>query len=309
MKKLVRLTGYFLVMLSLLFVISNLVENLDSVPSFPVDARAILGLIGVTAICTIVVAIISFAWLLLIKGGGVSLAAKQAFVLVGRSQIGKYLPGNIFHYAGRIALGRQQGIPIEVIVLSTSVETFLIVATGSALAAAGLLFDNLSSPVPIRHQSTKAIFIILFASIVIAAILFIITKFSLGARNWINSRLSYLHIGRITASVLLYTTVFVLFGLSISLLLNLLWGVDADLRWYQFTWGFAAAWVTGFVTPGAPGGVGIRETILFSLYSHELGEGLAMSLSLTLRAVTIMGDLAAFALAHYLGKISRLGCD
>jgi len=302
MKRAVTLAGYFLVTLSLLFLTINLVKNLNSIPSFTLGSRGILGLVGATAISTITVGILSFAWLIILKGGGVSLAVKQAFVLMGRSQIGKYLPGNVFHYAGRIALGHQQNISMEALVISTSIETFLIMATGAVVAAAGFFLDNPSHAALIGQQSTKVIFTVVFVIVGIAAILLITTKFSLAARNWISSRLPYLHIGRITTSVLLYIAIFILFGLSISLLLNLVWGVDANLHWYQFTWGFAAAWVTGFVTPGAPGGVGIRETIFFGLYSQELGEGLAMGLSLALRVVTIIGDLSAFALAYYLGR-------
>jgi len=33
--------------------------------------------------------------------------------------------------------------------------------------------------------------------------------------------------------------------------------------------GFALAWVLGFIVPGAPGGIGIREVILAGLHMHK----------------------------------------
>lgn len=81
-------------------------------------------------------------------------------------------------------------------------------------------------------------------------------------------------------------------------LLTTLWGLDTNLQWYQLTWGFALAWVLGFIIPGAPGGIGIREVILASLYAQELGQGMAVGLSVVLRVITSLGDLATFALAY-----------
>ncbi|MBV8886430.1 MAG: flippase-like domain-containing protein [Chroococcidiopsidaceae cyanobacterium CP_BM_RX_35] len=300
-KRTISWAGYFLVTLSLLFLTNNLVKNLHSLSSFKVNAKSILSLILATAICTTIVAVLSFAWLILIRGGGVLLGIKQAFVLVGRSQIGKYLPGNVFQYVGRVALGHQQGIPIEAIIFSTGFETFLMIVTGVVIGGGGLFFNHQSIPMTIGNQNIQTFFILFLATIVLASTLFITTNFSSVIRKWINLCLPYIHIGRITAAVILYIVIFSLFGLSLSLLLNLLWGVDT-LHWYQFTWGFAIAWTIGFIMPGAPGGLGIRETVLSYLYSQELGAGLAIGLSLTLRVVTIMGDLAAFGLAYYFGR-------
>ncbi|MBV9387077.1 MAG: hypothetical protein JOZ78_11685 [Chroococcidiopsidaceae cyanobacterium CP_BM_ER_R8_30] len=300
-KKTVSMAGFVLVILSMLFLINNLVRNLNSLSSFRVSARSILSLIIVIAIYTIIVIILSFVWLILIRGGGVYLGIKQAFVLVGQSQIGKYLPGNIFQYVGRVALGHQQGIPIEAIIFSTSVETFLMALTGAVIGGGVFFFNHQSIPVTLKNQSVKIFLIVFFVSIVVVLTLFVITKSLSVVRRWISSCLPYIHVGRMTAAVILYGIIFSLFGLSLSLLLNLLWGVN-KLHWYQLTWGFALAWTIGFITPGAPGGLGIRETVLSYLYSQELGAGLAIGLSLTLRVTTIVGDLAAFGLAHYLER-------
>jgi len=64
------------------------------------------------------------------------------------------------------------------------------------------------------------------------------------------------------------------------------------------------AWVLGFIIPGAPGGIGIREVILAGLYAQELGQGMAVGLSVVLRVITSLGDLATFTLAYWLSTMS-----
>jgi len=96
--------------------------------------------------------------------------------------------------------------------------------------------------------------------------------------------------------------VFIFLGIVISLLLTTLWGINTGMHWYQFTWGFTLAWVLGFVTPGASGGIGIRELVFVGLYGKELGEGLAVGLAVVLRVITSIGDLLTFALAYWLGR-------
>jgi len=68
--------------------------------------------------------------------------------------------------------------------------------------------------------------------------------------------------------------------------------------------GFALAWVLGFIVPGAPGGIGIREVILAGLYAQELGQGIAIGLSVVLRVIPSLGVLVAFGLAYWVGCTS-----
>ncbi|MBE9166033.1 flippase-like domain-containing protein [Pleurocapsales cyanobacterium LEGE 06147] len=305
MKKTISFIGYFFVTVSLLFLASSLVTNFKSIPSFNFNYKAVIGLVVATFFCAGVTAIISVAWQILIRGGDIKIPFKQAYIIIGKSQIGKYLPGNIFHYAGRLILGRQYGIPTEAIILSTGVETLIIAITGLAVAVTGFLFSNIFGDnilFVLSSINLTRIIVVLLITVPVVLILGIAAYFLLPIQGWLKSRLNYFNIGRILVSVLLYTIIFIFFGLSIAFLINFFWAVKTPLHWYQFVWSFAMAWVIGFVTPGAPGGIGIRETILVGLYSQELGEGLAIALSLTLRVVTSLGDLLAFALAYYLER-------
>jgi len=68
---------------------------------------------------------------------------------------------------------------------------------------------------------------------------------------------------------------------------------------------YVTAWLIGYVAPGAPAGIGIREVAVGYLLAGEVGAA-TLSLAVVLgRVVTIIGDLAFFAVAVWLG--SRAG--
>jgi hypothetical protein len=313
-KKVVYLVGYLLVGLSLVFLLRNLVVNLKDIPGFALTYQSVLALAISTILCASTVGILSWAWSLLIRGGNVYLTASQAYVIMAQSQIGRYLPGNIWHYAGRVALGRQYGVSTEATLLSTSMETVIIFGMGLTISATGLIFDEQFFRDVKVDFYTKNLAVLIALSIAlitvigsaIAVVFAVARPIWTSTKSWIRERAPYIHAGRIGVSGLLYVSIFLIFGTVISLLLNLIWQVEVEISWFQFVWSFSIAWVAGFVTPGAPGGIGVREAILVTLYSPVLGEGLALGLSLMLRVLTSLGDLVAFGLAYYLSQTQNL---
>lgn len=70
---------------------------------------------------------------------------------------------------------------------------------------------------------------------------------------------------------------------------------------------FAASWIAGFATPGAPGGIGIRETALIALLTPLCGEATAVAAALELRLVTTLGDLLFFLYTLRLAPLLAAG--
>ena len=52
----------------------------------------------------------------------------------------------------------------------------------------------------------------------------------------------------------------------------------------------ALAWIVGYVVPGAPGGLGLREAVLVLGMSPVVGEAEAMAIALAYRLVTVVAD-------------------
>ena len=53
----------------------------------------------------------------------------------------------------------------------------------------------------------------------------------------------------------------------------------------------AVSWTLGFLTPGAPSGIGVREAVLVFLLSPLVGSAEAIILSILFRLVTVGGDV------------------
>ena len=58
--------------------------------------------------------------------------------------------------------------------------------------------------------------------------------------------------------------------------------------------GYIIAWVLGFIVPGAPGGIGVRELVITLLLGSVVGESMVVTLSVTHRLITIIGDFMAY---------------
>jgi hypothetical protein len=58
---------------------------------------------------------------------------------------------------------------------------------------------------------------------------------------------------------------------------------------------FALAWVVGFVTPGAPGGLGVREGLMLLMLAPVFTAASASVLVIALRVATTLGDVLILA--------------
>jgi hypothetical protein len=302
-KRITSLLGRTVAILSLIFLFFRLGQHIHDIPSLTFNFWGAVSVVLAVMFSITTVVMNAYLWALLLRGGGVLLHLNQAYQIVGKSQIGKYLPGNIFQYLGRITLSRRAGISTEAAVISTGIETGLLAVTAFTLGGAGLWLDRrflegLMEKLGQSRVNMTFPVVMLFIILLITLIILLYPRFL----AWIRPKMVYLNPRRVIKVVLLCLMVFIIHGIFISLLLSTLWGIETELSWYQFTWGFALAWVLGFITPGAPGGLGIREVMLVGLYGQRLGEGLVISLALVLRAITSLGDLLAFGLAVWLGK-------
>lgn len=54
--------------------------------------------------------------------------------------------------------------------------------------------------------------------------------------------------------------------------------------------------------PGAPGGIGVRDSIIVLGLAITVGEGSALAIALLHRAVSILGDVCTFGVGCYLRR-------
>jgi uncharacterized membrane protein YbhN (UPF0104 family) len=215
---------------------------------------------------------LALAWWQLLRHLGAPAVRLGSIKIYGISQLGKYAPGNIFHIAGRQALGMAAGIPAGILAKSSIWEL-------CSIAIAGVLFLFLILPVLSPDASTIVGVLLFFGSISLVA-------------GYLGSGVGW----RPSYSFILQVLFLMVAGALFVAVLELIAGKDGfrSRDWPIICGAYTVAWLAGFLTPGAPAGVGVREMILLLLLKGLFAETDLLIAVLLGRCVTVAGDLLFF---------------
>jgi hypothetical protein len=238
--------------------------------------------------------LLSSAWRYLL-GAGPSASKRWHHAVYGRTQIAKYLPGNVFHLVGRQVMGRRLGHGQTRLALASLLEAILLL-----LIAAGLCL-----PIVWRSLDPTQLCILLVAGLGLAVI----------AVRWLchhhrelgesahgaGLRAVLSIVGRLLCAGFLYTGFFLVVGAIFWLLafsVSDAGGSSIDLAVSMSV--VALAWLFGFITPGSSAGIGVREAVLIASLESTIGVPASTLIALALRLVSIAGDVMFFALCMML---------
>jgi uncharacterized membrane protein YbhN (UPF0104 family) len=238
-------------------------------------------------------------WKLLLDDHGDKTSTAKVVQVLAISQIGKYLPGNVGQFIGRVGLGKDAGITVGASAGTILVETLwnLAICTGLALSAVVFYIEtNQGSPLldlDLHHLSLA------FLALVVApwVAIHVLNRFF----PRLSRKLSAGHLmaqpsaRSALAAVLIYATNFLVLGSMVHLHSHGIFEVH-DVDGTAIVLLFSAAWIVGYVMPGAPGGLGVREAMIVLLLTPIVGPGVAIGLSVTTRLASVIGDGIAFGL-------------
>lgn len=222
--------------------------------------------------------LLTLAWKEILKHCQILVSFKWAIRTYGISQLAKYIPGNIFHIAGRQALGMASGLSSKGILRSNIFELMLIATAGSTFIWLALSIILPALPLlaglALSLVSIAAIFILLnfFMSNALAQAFMLQTFFLIiSAVIFVSILVLITHNGYIEYSNLLYIgSVYII------------------------------AWLAGLITPGAPAGVGIRELVIIFFLRNIIPESDLLLTVVLGRFVTVTGDVLFYILAHFI---------
>lgn len=298
--------GRGITLICVLFFLKILVKNWQSLPAefFRADVWAVF-LVSIFLYLLTFAMIAGISLILLDKSGNRYIYIKVLCVLL-LSQLAKYLPGNVAHHIGRAAMLNQIGYPFAQAAFALFLEWViaLVVALGLVLAYL-VLADNsfwVVAGVDTSEVSRAALRIILVSLGLIV--------FSFLGSSRLNaldrSDLHLPHLRMLLLVLLLNLVNFLIWG---GIACAFLWTVSEgqSLNYWLLSATFALAWAIGFVTPGAPGGIGVREVVLLSLITPFYGSEIGLFLTIALRLLTVLGDIFAFLIGMFLrGQTSKV---
>lgn len=293
----IRWIGALLALAALVFLALQFKENASQISAGQLEGAwgRVLIAAGGYFLCGFPLGVI---WWLAVRAAGSSEPTFRVCVPVHlASQLGKYLPGNVAHFAARHWMMRKRGAAHVELIAAGLLEA-LVLLIAAAILAAGVIH-----PAAERLLGWDLPAIAQIATIFMAASGAIAAWIIARRRGWIDASVPAPTAALSMLAAVLVSAVFFL-GMSACFIL-----VSATLALTDAVaivpW-VAAAWLLGFVIPGAPGGIGVREFILVLGLAPLVGEAPAVLDAALFRLVTVAGD-ALMALAGLIAmrRVSR----
>ncbi|MCZ6605274.1 MAG: hypothetical protein O7A03_09050 [Alphaproteobacteria bacterium] len=264
--------------------------------------------------------LLTAAWTRILKAK-VEVRFAEQLVVYGTSQIAKYAPGNVFFYLGRHVAGRQLGLSHASLAWAGLVEALGLLLAAGALALAGWGAGWMAGSIGngsgggIAHVLTlsAAIFLMICAGAAVwvglGPLLTAVVRLPL-VRQLPGETLEAVAAAgpgpALVPAYLTHVAFFAVSGTLIWLIAGFVSSLSVGAVFSVISVG-AAAWILGFLVPGASAGIGVREAVLILGLTGLVGAEAAAIVAVAYRAATVGGDLLFFLLAVALRRRRRIG--
>jgi uncharacterized membrane protein YbhN (UPF0104 family) len=224
---------------------------------------------------------------------------KHILYIYLKTVIFKYAPGNVFHFLGRHSLSKSHKLSHETIAFANGIEILLQLFAVSLIIMIGTFFFDISLNLGAYLSLSKTK---IFLAFLLLLFIVLMILFRRKYREIILHRSALLRLLRVLA----YHLVFLL-GSAVVLVAvyAMLFGISFTFSIFvQTIFASSIAWLLGFVVPGAPGGVGIREAILLLLLPSIMivSKEVVLAGALIYRVVTILGE----GLTYFWAKLFKI---
>lgn len=298
MKRIYRPIGLAVGLIATLFCVIYIASSWrDQDLSAYASPQAAAGLSLAIAFYVVGVAVSAEGWRRLLAGVGLHNSWWELTGIVAVTQVGKYLPGNVAHHIGRASLALQRGIGPVPLAVTAGTEMLLLMLASLVVGTIALLLSGISLAVlPVGNGVAMSAIAAMIAAAVMG--LLVLRKFG----PLLMTRFAPQHATVFRSSNLpsatsmlmafaCYCIVFLAFGAGIVVMSGLLTPDVSQAPWLLVA-SFALAWTIGFVTPGAPAGLGVREGVMLFILGTSYPPADAAVIVIALRLATTVGDVA-----------------
>lgn len=282
--------GRLVALLSLFYLAWAVSQHWQALGAWRPDGGVLTWVAALSLLYGVALLLVGEAWHQLVASfAGRPIDRSSAIASFGVTQIAKYLPGNVFHYVGRHLWLSRSGVPHQALAKAALWELLLLAGAALGVASVAALASD-AAPLPAFGFPLWdwAAIVLAFAAGALAAVL----------AGWTVSPLLRSVTPppqRLLQAILLLALFFALQGSTFAALF-----VAVDTEPVLLAIAIAClSWVAGFLTPGAPGGIGSRELVLTTLAAPLVGTAPALILSALFRLVTTLGDVVCFAISRW----------
>ncbi len=230
---------------------------------------------------------------------------KEGLAVWGKANMAKYLPGNVLHFAGRQLIGRRFGWPQGGIAAASLLEIALQILLPCGLAMLLLLGSGKLEMLEAQGDWPWHL-VLLVAAASVSALLLVGLRARMPSRLLAPlARLTPPNPAALLPAALCYLVFFVGMSLMVWALHGLVTGHAIARELPILAAAFLISWVIGFVVPGAPGGIGVREGSFAVLGGVFLEPDALIIVAALMRLVTLLGEGLVFLLAVRLARAER----
>ncbi len=286
--KLIKIFKLTIVVLSFWFIGEKFWEHQNWLRTSALNYKLLITIFICSIIYGLSEFLLSFAWRRLLKMcGHKEISANVCNKIYGRSQIAKYIPGNVFHVVGRHILGSQAGIKNIILAGATIYEVLGLISVSVVIGFSGMIMFGLGN----IYFSIYQVMIILFSTIVITSLITALAPYLMSLRGiTLPYRGMWDTVIDISKVYVLYFMFFLIAGLLLVIIVNLFLDININIT-AKLVVIFSIAWLAGFIIPGAPGGIGVREAVIIFFITPIIGEAQSVAIAIALRFVTLLGDV------------------
>lgn len=234
----------------------------------------------------------SFIWKLILRSMGESITLKKSMGIIAVSQLGRYIPGKVWTFFGRMYLAKREGIPERKTATSMLLETGLLVISAAIIF---LIAFGFCKGTVLPNKVYWALFlipaglIVLYPPIFTSIINFFLKRLK---REVIDIKIRYIEI---LGLLILYCFVWLFQGIGFYFLIKSFYPVEFA-SFLPLMGTYTISWVIGFLSLITPGGLGVREGIMGFLLKFYLPVSIAIIATLLARIWITIGELIFFGI-------------
>jgi uncharacterized membrane protein YbhN (UPF0104 family) len=226
-----------------------------------------------------------------IKKEGFSLPYRDVFRIVSFTHLAKYIPGGIWHFVGRFSAYNERDMKVKSSTKALVHENIWLL---SGAFFTGSLFGVLSSQGQriIQDLGVEIPFFVIFLLIILVWV-FVLFGYERIIPSVESSRVSLIFVSSLLAWILL--------GISFGIILP---EFSSQTGLYYISI-YSLGWIAGYVAVFAPGGIGIRETVLVWMLGSLLDPDSAIVYSSVHRFMFIIAEILLGGVSLGLGALKK----
>ncbi|MBD2664730.1 hypothetical protein B6N60_01855 [Richelia sinica FACHB-800] len=289
------------------FLIKTFKDNWLEVSQINIDAPGWAILTIATGVTLLAHIWAGWIWTWVLKELNQSVSSADFIQVYLQTNIAKYLPGNVWHYYGRIVAAKNANIATEIATFSVLLEPLLM------MAAALIIIVLFGSKLAVAHPNIwLQILKLLSLGVILVAVhpwclnpaIHLLSRFKAKKSNLTTPSQNFLKIQRYPLKPLLGELAFL--GLRAMGFILTMFALST-LHWQQIPLligAFSFAWLLGLVVPGAPGGLGVFEATAIAILQHKFPIALVIGAIALYRLISIVAETLGAVLAWLDRKLS-----